>query len=584
MQKLILTILFLTLLVLVNDYSISAQLNVFTYQGSLKSGAAAVSGLYDFEFDICDAPSGGNVLSTQTLVGVSVTNGIFTVDLNASPTVFSGAARYLEIRIKPSAGATFETLAPRQLITSAPYALKSFNATNADFALNSLNATNATNAINAVNAQTATTAGFATNAQSAVSATNATNATNAQTAQTALNSNNLGGFAANQYFRFKWNVINADTVASSNQGYIINESSEIEIVLPPTPLVGDIVRVTQAGTGNFSVRLNAGQTIVRAADSNAAWIPVENSPNCRAAASSSDGTKLAAVVQSGPIFISQDAGKTWVAHESARNWTAITSSADGTKLVAVTNEAAGGLIYVSGDSGNSWTPRESNRFWSGVASSADGTKLVAVGFGERIYTSTDSGVSWTPRDTAKPWTAVASSSDGTKLVAVTSNSQIYTSTDSGAFWTPHENARPWISVASSADGTSLAAVVSGGQIYTSTNSGLTWTPRETNRNWTSITSSADGTKLAAVVTGGQIYVSTDSGISWAAQDSNRSWQAVASSADGSQLVALGGQIYLNPRSAAALSVTGTSLGSVELIHVGGGKFLLLGSKGNIVLY
>src|SRR5215203_535358 len=93
---------------------IQAQLNAFTYQGSLKTGGTAVSGLYDFEFDICDAPAGGNVLTTVVRTGVSVTNGIFTVNLTASPTVFNGAARYLEIRVKPSGGTVFDTLMPRQ--------------------------------------------------------------------------------------------------------------------------------------------------------------------------------------------------------------------------------------------------------------------------------------------------------------------------------------------------------------------------------------------------------------------------------------------------------------------------------------
>ena len=63
------------------------------------------------------------------------------------------------------------------------------------------------------------------------------------------------------------------------------------------------------------------------------------------------------------------------------------SSSNGTKLAAT---VLGGQIYISTDSGATWTARESNRNWYGVASSSDGTKLVAGDSGGQIYTSTAS--------------------------------------------------------------------------------------------------------------------------------------------------------------------------------------------------
>jgi photosystem II stability/assembly factor-like uncharacterized protein len=61
----------------------------------------------------------------------------------------------------------------------------------------------------------------------------------------------------------------------------------------------------------------------------------------------------------------------------------ITSSADGTKLAAV---VSGGQIYLSTDSGVTWTATGPNQSWASIASSADGRKLVAVVNGGQIYT------------------------------------------------------------------------------------------------------------------------------------------------------------------------------------------------------
>jgi hypothetical protein len=52
-------------------------------------------------------------------------------------------------------------------------------------------------------------------------------------------------------------------------------------------------------------------------------------------ASSSDGTKLVALVGGGQLYSSTDSGVTWIACESARNWYSVASSSDGSKLVAV---------------------------------------------------------------------------------------------------------------------------------------------------------------------------------------------------------------------------------------------------------
>ena len=96
------------------------------------------------------------------------------------------------------------------------------------------------------------------------------------------------------------------------------------------------------------------------------------------------------------IYTSSDRGASWTQATTAgsRHWTSIASSSDGTKLAAVEYN---GYIYTSTDSGASWTEQTTagSRDWYSIASSSDGTKLAAVvGFGY-IYTSTDSGATWT---------------------------------------------------------------------------------------------------------------------------------------------------------------------------------------------
>ncbi len=260
------------------------------------------------------------------------------------------------------------------------------------------------------------------------------------------------------------------------------------------------------------------------------------------------------------------------ARDSSRIWYSIASSSDGSKLAAVVFT---GQIYTSTNSGSSWTARDSTRNWFSITSSSDGSKLAAVVFTGQIYTSTDSGVSWTARDSTRNWFSITSSSDGAKLAAVVDAGNIYTSTDSGVSWTARDSARNWRSITSSSDGTKLAAVVNGGQIYTSTDSGVSWTARDSTRSWFSITSSSDGSKLAAAVIGGQIYTSIDSGVSWTARDSTRDWRSIASSSDGSRLAAVvdGGQIYsifaydrgtinIAPTSVSITAATLTNLNSV----------------------
>lgn len=135
MKKLIITVILLSLFAV----CAVAQSSEFTYQGRLLDNTLPPTANYDFEFSLWDSLVAGTQQgTTQTVTGVAVANGIFTVRLNFGAQ-FNGTARFLQIAVRPAGGPTYTTLAPRQPFTSAPYAIKSNSASSADSA-NSLSA------------------------------------------------------------------------------------------------------------------------------------------------------------------------------------------------------------------------------------------------------------------------------------------------------------------------------------------------------------------------------------------------------------------------------------------------------------
>jgi len=176
------SILLTILILLAIPITAEAQSTAFTYQGRLTDGGSPANGNYDLQFTLWDALSGGTQQPqpspvTVTKTSVVVANGVFTVSLDFSANAFPGADRYLEIGVRLTGAQGITILAPRQQITSTPYAVRTQSAATAD---------------------------------------------NATTASMAANANQLGGVAANQY------VITTDSRLSDSRTPTAGSSNYIQ--------------------------------------------------------------------------------------------------------------------------------------------------------------------------------------------------------------------------------------------------------------------------------------------------------------------------------------------------------------------
>jgi len=114
---------------------VSAQTGDFTYQGKLTDTGVSGNGLYDFTFKLYDSLTNGTQIGSDVVVGdLPVSNGIFTADLDFGTAALTGGApRFLEISVRAGASTgAYTILAPRQPLSSAPFAVKSLISTSAD--------------------------------------------------------------------------------------------------------------------------------------------------------------------------------------------------------------------------------------------------------------------------------------------------------------------------------------------------------------------------------------------------------------------------------------------------------------------
>jgi hypothetical protein len=99
----------------------------FTYQGFIRDSGSPANGLFDFQFQLYAAPSGGSpVGSLVVTAGVTVTYGVFTVLLDFGVPITT--TRYLDIAVRHTGDSAYTPLAPRQALMPAPLASQASNA------------------------------------------------------------------------------------------------------------------------------------------------------------------------------------------------------------------------------------------------------------------------------------------------------------------------------------------------------------------------------------------------------------------------------------------------------------------------
>ena len=108
-----------------------AQGPAFTYQGVLATNGVAVSGPVEVQFTLWNSaanPGSPVASNTPAVLALTLTNGLLTVPLDFGAAAFDGSDRWLQIELRSTLG-PFTTLAPRQKITSTPYAIRAANLT-----------------------------------------------------------------------------------------------------------------------------------------------------------------------------------------------------------------------------------------------------------------------------------------------------------------------------------------------------------------------------------------------------------------------------------------------------------------------
>ncbi|MEZ5428346.1 MAG: tail fiber domain-containing protein [Pyrinomonadaceae bacterium] len=129
MKRVVFYCCFLMILLAFQAFEAKAQIDFadFTYQGSLKDGGVPANGNYELTFEFFNTPTGGASLGSFVFSTVTVTNGIFTVDLTGNTTLFApGASVWIQISARPAGSSNTPTvLNPRQRVRSAPLAITS---------------------------------------------------------------------------------------------------------------------------------------------------------------------------------------------------------------------------------------------------------------------------------------------------------------------------------------------------------------------------------------------------------------------------------------------------------------------------
>lgn len=116
----------MTLLVLLAGQLSAAPLDTgFSYQGQLNETGTPANGSYDFQLQLFDAASSGNsVAGPITVDNATVSDGLFTLELDFGVDGISSEQLWLQIGVRAgSSTGSYTTLSPRTKLTAGPAAL-----------------------------------------------------------------------------------------------------------------------------------------------------------------------------------------------------------------------------------------------------------------------------------------------------------------------------------------------------------------------------------------------------------------------------------------------------------------------------
>jgi len=132
-----LTITIISSIVLLLSSSTLAVPGLINYQGKLtNTSGVPLDGFYNMRFNIYNVATGGTSMWNEQQNNISVVDGFLSVHLGSAtsfpPGLFDNDYLYLEIAIENSGTSLYETLSPRQQLTSVPFAMKADFSEDAD--------------------------------------------------------------------------------------------------------------------------------------------------------------------------------------------------------------------------------------------------------------------------------------------------------------------------------------------------------------------------------------------------------------------------------------------------------------------
>ncbi|MCR4315354.1 MAG: hypothetical protein NUW37_03285, partial [Planctomycetes bacterium] len=119
--------LFVGLLLAVRVFAQSSDGSVIPFQGKLTSATGqALTGQYDFQFTLYDSQADGTSFWTSSYAAITVQNGFYSVRLGSQVELTPDTllhARFLDIKVRRTGTAAYDTLSPRVRLSHSPFAV-----------------------------------------------------------------------------------------------------------------------------------------------------------------------------------------------------------------------------------------------------------------------------------------------------------------------------------------------------------------------------------------------------------------------------------------------------------------------------